>query len=51
VSLAYDTAYGVFCSPKCAEPDTDDLITESEVTDDNYPDGFTCPTCDKVVIK
>lgn len=45
----YETDYGVYCSAKCAEPDTDELGREVPLNEYNYPDGITCPACDKVV--
>jgi hypothetical protein len=45
----YKTNYGVYCSAKCAEPDTDELGREVPLTEYNYPDGITCPACGKVV--
>lgn len=48
----YETEYGVYCSAECSGS----VILEGRintlrtlVTEHNYPDGITCPACDKVV--
>lgn len=42
----YETDEAVYCSKECAGFNITDKVPLNEY---NYPDGITCPACDKVV--